>query len=78
MEPLLSDHNGALSVVCGTSLILGLPLIVNTLWHLRVSSNASGRGVLRNHPHETSPMGGGREGLLNVDLVKVVVWNLLY
>ena len=47
MEPLLSDHNGALSVVCGTSLILGLPLIVNTLWHLRVSSSASGRGTLR-------------------------------
>ena len=130
MEPLLSDHNGALSVVCVTSIILGLPLIgemvlqlqllsffastdvqvaakswwqcvsghigdylvwvsmrniyainalsyhpvitastltsrtgvfwtqkqkhqqtispaVNTLWHLRVSSSASGRGVLR-------------------------------
>ena len=47
MEPLLSDHYGTLSAVCIASLILGLPLIANALWHLRVSSNASGRGVLR-------------------------------
>ena len=47
MEPILSDHNGALSAVCCISLILGIPLILNTLWHLQVSSNAAGRGVLR-------------------------------
>ena len=35
MEPILSDHSGALSAVCCTSLVLGIPLIMNTLWHLR-------------------------------------------
>ena len=47
MGTLLSDHNRALSAVCVASLILGLPLIANALWYLRVSSNARGRGVLR-------------------------------
>ena len=47
MGVLLSDHNSALSAVCIGSLILGLLLMANALWHLRVSSNASGRGVLR-------------------------------
>ena len=47
MGPLLDDHAGALSSVCVVSLVLGLPVMVNALWHLRVSSNASGRGVLR-------------------------------
>ena len=47
MGSFLSDHVGPLSAVCVASLILGLPLMVNALWHLRVSSNASGRGVLR-------------------------------
>ena len=41
------DHGTALTAACVISLILGLPLMVNALWHLRVSSNASGRGVLR-------------------------------
>ena len=47
MGSLLSDHGGPLSAACVASLILGLPLMVNALWHLRVSSHASGRGVLR-------------------------------
>ena len=47
MGPLLGDHKHALSSVIILSLVLGLPLMLNALWHLRVSSNASGRGVLR-------------------------------
>ena len=47
MGQLLVDHSTALSAVCLASLILGLPLSVNMLWHLRVATNASGRGVLR-------------------------------
>ena len=47
MGQLLVDHSPALSVACLASLILGLPLSLNMLWHLRVATNASGRGVLR-------------------------------
>ena len=47
MGQLLTDLNVILFVVCITSLILGTPLMANALWHLRVASNASGRGVLR-------------------------------
>ena len=47
MGQLLGDHDGALSAACIASLVLGTPLLANALWHLRVSSNASGRGVLR-------------------------------
>ena len=47
MGSLLSDQSGPLSAACVASLILGLPLMANALWHLRVSSHASGRGVLR-------------------------------
>ena len=47
MGSLLVDHHGVLSSVCIVSLLLGSPLMINALWHLRVSSNASGRGVLR-------------------------------
>ena len=47
MGLLLVNHHHALSSVCIASLFLGLPLMINALWHLRVSSNASGRGVLR-------------------------------
>ena len=38
MEPLLSDHNGALSVVCVTSIILGLPLIGEMVLQLQLLS----------------------------------------
>ena len=47
MGELLVDHTTALSAVCLASLVLGLPLSVNMLWHLRVATNAAGRGVLR-------------------------------
>ena len=47
MGQLLVDHSTALSIACLASLILGLPLSLNMLWHLRVATNASGRGVLR-------------------------------
>ena len=47
MGKLLVNHSHALSTVCIASLFLGLPLMINAHWHLRVSSNASGRGVLR-------------------------------
>ena len=44
---MVADLDTALTAACAISLTLGLPLMVNALWHLRVSSNASGRGVLR-------------------------------
>ena len=47
MGQLLVEHPTALSVACLASIILGLPLSLNMLWHLRVATNASGRGVLR-------------------------------
>ena len=47
MGHLLENHKSALSSIIISSLVLGLPLMINALWHLRVSSNASGRGVLR-------------------------------
>ena len=47
MGRLMVDHSTALSVAYLASLILGLPLSLNMLWHLRVATNASGRGVLR-------------------------------
>ena len=47
MGQLLVDHSTALSIACLASIILGLPLSLNMLWHLRVATNASGRGVLR-------------------------------
>ena len=36
MEELIRDHHVALFCVCLGSLILGLPLAWNILWHLRV------------------------------------------
>ena len=47
MGQLLVRHPTALSAACAASLVLGLPLSLNMLWHLRVATNASGRGVLR-------------------------------
>ena len=47
MGSLLSDLQAGLAAVCAASVVLGLPLIANIRWHLQVSSNASGRGVLR-------------------------------
>ena len=43
----LSDHQIALSTICITSIVLGIPLNINLLWHLQVANNNSGRGVLR-------------------------------
>ena len=37
----------ALFIVCLASLILGLPLAVNMMWHLQIATNTSGRGVTR-------------------------------
>ena len=37
----------ALFIVCLASLILGLPLAVNMMWHLQIATNTSGRGVMR-------------------------------
>ena len=47
MGQLLVQHPTALSAACAASLVLGLPISLNMLWHLRVATNASGRGVLR-------------------------------
>ena len=47
MMELLSDHQIPLSIVCIASIVLGLPLNINMLWHLQVANNTSGRGVLR-------------------------------
>ena len=38
MGRLLEDHQVALAVVCISSLVMGVPLAVNTLWHLQVNS----------------------------------------
>ena len=43
MEPLLSDHNGALSAVCVTSIILGLPLIGEMVLQLQLLSFSASR-----------------------------------
>ena len=50
LEHLLSQHNVALSLVCIASLVIGLPLAVNLLWHLQVnkcplSPSLNGHGV---------------------------------
>ena len=37
----------ALAVVLLLSLVLGAPLSINKWWHLRVSSDRSGRGVIK-------------------------------
>ena len=47
MGTLLVDHQMILLNTIIVSLVIGVPLAVNTLWHLQVSNNTSGRGVLR-------------------------------
>ena len=47
MKTFLSDYQIALSTICIGSILLGLPLMTNMLWHLQVANNNSGRGVLR-------------------------------
>ena len=47
MRDTLNDHQIALSAICIVSLVLGLPITINMLWHLQVANNNSGRGVLR-------------------------------
>ena len=44
---LLEVHEDALATSSAVSLALGLALAANMSWHLRISSEASGRGVLR-------------------------------
>ena len=47
MMELLSNHQISLSIICIASIVLGLPLKINLLWHLKVANNTSGRGDLR-------------------------------
>ena len=47
MNTLMVDHQMILLTTIVVSLVLGVPLAANTLWHLQVSTNTSGRGVLR-------------------------------
>ena len=47
MALLVQGYSVTLCVICVTSLILGLPVVFGMLWHLRVATNGSGRGVLR-------------------------------
>ena len=47
MALLMQSYRVTLMVICVGSLILGLPVAYGMLWHLRVATNASGRGVLR-------------------------------
>lgn len=44
---LFRGHYTALAIVFLVSLVLGAPLSINKWWHLRVSSDRSGRGVIR-------------------------------
>ena len=37
LEALIEEHSVALVIVCLGSLILGLPLVLNVLWHLKES-----------------------------------------
>ena len=47
MERLIREHSLFLYIITIGSLILGIPLALHILRHLRVASNARGRGVLR-------------------------------
>ena len=47
MGNLMVDFQVPLIGVCLASLLFGLPLIFNMMWHLRVANNNSGRGTLR-------------------------------
>ena len=44
---LLWGYKNAFATVFTVTLILGAPLSINKWWHLRVSSNRSGRGVIK-------------------------------
>ena len=37
LEALIEEHHVALVIVCLGSLILGLPFVLNVLWHLKES-----------------------------------------
>ena len=39
MEPLMRDYHVALFLVCLASLIVGIPLVWNMLWHLKVRTS---------------------------------------
>ena len=43
LETLLEDHHGALFIVCLSSLIFGVPLAWNVLWHLKERVSDSGQ-----------------------------------
>ena len=47
MSQLFKGYRVTLLVICVTGLVLGLPVVFGMLWHLRIATNASGRGVLR-------------------------------
>ena len=47
LKDILINYQIPLSTLSIISVILGLPLNINMLWHLQVANNNSGRGVLR-------------------------------
>ena len=47
MGQVMENHQIVLSVTCLVSLVLGFPLAINMLWHLQVSTDVSGRGVIK-------------------------------
>ena len=47
LKDILVNYQIPLSTLSIISVILGLPLNINMLWHLQVANNNSGRGVLR-------------------------------
>ena len=44
---LLWDNHKELAIVFILTLVMGLPLFINKGWHLRVSGDRSGRGVIK-------------------------------
>ena len=40
MGQIISDHQVALSLLSLSSLVLGVPLALNMLWHLRVANES--------------------------------------
>ena len=47
LKDILVNYQIPLLILSIISVILGLPLNINMLWHLQVANNNSGRGVLR-------------------------------
>ena len=47
LEDLVENHSAVLVVVDIVSVVCGLQIALNMLWHLRVANANSGRGVLR-------------------------------